>query len=262
VETSETSPVENTEEGLDLPAGATRTAFSAAQYDESYPDGYENHFWNLARTTIVLNALQSNVAKTDVILEIGCGRGLYVSKARQAGFIALGCDLGRPRVHDAVSNYVQVGADFRDLDPATLATVSTVLVLDVLEHLEDPDDFLKQLSVTMPALHTVIATVPARKELWSNYDDHFGHFRRYTKPELETLMRSAGFPEVEARYFFRFLYLPMWILANIQGNRSVAIHSPANPWLHKVLGIVGRLDARILPGGLWGTSVIGIAKKK
>jgi hypothetical protein len=74
-------------------------------------------------------------------------------------------------------------------------------------------------------------------------------------------MRSADFKRVESRYFFRFLYLPMWILANIQGNRSVAIHSPANPWLHKVLGIVGRLDARILPGGLWGTSVIGIAKK-
>jgi SAM-dependent methyltransferase len=261
VGTSENSPAQKAETDLGVPAGAIDTAFSTSQYDESYPEGYENHFWNLARTNIVLNALQRNVAKTDIILEVGCGRGLYVAKARQAGFVALGCDLGRPRVHDEVANYVQVGTDFRDLDPAILATVSAVLVLDVLEHLEDPDDFLKQLLATMPALHTIIATVPARKELWSNYDEHFGHFRRYAKSELESLMRSAGFKQVESRYFFRFLYLPMWLLANIQGNRSVAIHSPANPWLHKVLGIVGRLDARILPRGLWGASVIGIAKK-
>ncbi|HVX75775.1 MAG TPA: methyltransferase domain-containing protein [Bradyrhizobium sp.] len=237
------------------------TAFSGDQYDESYPEGYQDHFWHVARIRVVLNALRRHVPKSSVVLEIGCARGLYVAKAREAGFAAFGCDLGKPKVHDVVSDYVRTGTDFRDLDPAVLAKVSAVLLFDVLEHLDEPKDVLAQLSVAMPSLRTVIATVPARRELWSNYDDHFGHFRRYTRLDLENLFNSAGFKSVESRYFFRFLYPPMWILSNINRSRAVAIQRPGNRWLHKVIGVVGILDAWLLPKNVWGTSVIGVAKK-
>jgi hypothetical protein len=248
---------------LDIsPSEVEGTAFSGAEYDAAYPDGYENHFWHLARAEIILDALKRYVPRSSVILEVGCGRGLYVAKARQADFAAFGCDLGRPRVHDSVADVVQTGKDFRDLDPSLLAKVSAVLLLDVLEHLEEPEAILKQLSDAMPALQTIVATVPARKELWSNYDEHYGHFRRYSRSELDDLYRSAGYQPVESRYFFRFLYLPMWIQANIQRKRAVEIQRPGNAWLHKALGVFGVIEARLLPRSMWGTSIIGIAQKR
>src|ERR1700759_4733422 len=66
------------------------TAFSGAEYDAAYPDGYEDHFWHLARVNIILDALQRYVAGGAVVLEVGCGRGLYVAKAGEAGFFAVG----------------------------------------------------------------------------------------------------------------------------------------------------------------------------
>jgi hypothetical protein len=78
---------------------------------------------------------------------------------------------------------------------------------------------------------------------------------------LEGLFNSAGFKPIESRYFFRFLYPPMWILSNINRNRAVDIQRPGNRWLHKAIGAIGILEAKLLPKGVWGTSVIGVAKK-
>jgi hypothetical protein len=54
--------------------------------------------------------------------------------------------------------------------------------------------------------------VPAYAALWSNGDDHAGHFRRYTVSELVRKLQTCGFQTVFASYIFSFLPLPVFLM--------------------------------------------------
>src|SRR5690606_41493409 len=71
-------------------------AYDHRRSAETFPPGYDRHFWHQARRRIVLDALRRHGASR--VLDIGCGPGAYVRALREAGFDALGCDPG----HDGV----------------------------------------------------------------------------------------------------------------------------------------------------------------
>jgi hypothetical protein len=88
-----------------------------------------------------------------------------------------------------------VNYDDNDLEPSNPAHVRTrerpssgydlALLLDVLEHIEDPDTFIG--SVLAPLTHSgtpVLVAVPAHQRLFSAHDEALGHFRRYGRREL------------------------------------------------------------------------------
>ena len=53
--------------------------------------------------------------------------------------------------------------------------------------------------------------VPARPELFSPIDKDFGHFRRYTLPELSEKLTRAGFEIVRLNYFNFTGYFAWWL---------------------------------------------------
>ena len=80
-----------------------------------------------------------------------------------------------------------------DLPEEERRGVTTLLVLDVIEHLEDPIAFLREVLSSFPDVSSLIVTVPAREELWSAFDDFYGHHRRYTLRDIDT---PADYEEV------------------------------------------------------------------
>jgi SAM-dependent methyltransferase len=170
-----------------------RSEFSEVQYDEAYPDGIEQHFWHLARNRLVEATLRQGADRKGRVLEIGCGPGLVLQYLRGRGFDCWGCELGDPPLPDAIRPFVLVKRDFRDLDPAFRRDTNSLLLLDVLEHIPDDTEFLRALVAAFPQSRSLILTVPARGELWSNYDDHYGHFRRYDQARLAAVLDEAGF---------------------------------------------------------------------
>ena len=84
----------------------------------------------------------------------------------------------------------RTATDARQLEVAQRNEVRTILLLDVIEHLEDPVAFLAELRSHFPALRHLLLTVPARQELFSNYDEFNGHFRRYDPALLRELLVS------------------------------------------------------------------------
>lgn len=244
----------------DDPAGGVGTEFSGEDYDEAYPPGYERHYWHLARGDIVRDCVRSVCRKGDTVLEVGAGRGHYVGMLRAAGFDAYGCDLGSPRVHEHVRAFVFSGTDFADLDADLRSRVTAVLLLDVIEHIEHPADFLASVFQALPALGAIIITVPARQELWSNYDEHYRHFLRYDIRRLREVARSSHLSIDSWSYFFHALYVPAWILKRIGLNRATAFVAPATPWLHRLLGRAFWLESRLLPKSVWGTSLLCVCR--
>lgn len=87
-------------------------------------------------------------------------------------------------------------------DKADFGTSEFVTLLDVLEHQQDDGDFLRSLVAKMRPGATLLVTVPALQNLWSEWDVALGHFRRYDKG---TLLQSAeGLPLVIEEVSFLF----------------------------------------------------------
>jgi len=237
------------------------TEFSGDDYDEAYPDGYEAHYWHQARGEIVRHHIEAFCRPGETLLEIGAGRGHYVRVLRAAGFDAYGCDLGNPKVHDDVAAFCFAASDFATLDVALRQRVSAVLLLDVIEHIERPSDFLASVFEALPALRTILITVPARQELWSNYDEHYRHFLRYDVGHLRQVAQASGLSIRTWSYFFHALYLPAFLLTRIGRPRATAFPAPTATRLHRLLGALFSLESRIMPKALPGTSLIAVCTR-
>lgn len=230
--------------------------YSAARYAQAFPPGYEDHFWHQARRRVVLAELAKRRVST--VLDIGCGPGQYVQAIRAAGYDCFGCEPGEAIVEPALVPYVLSRTDVEALPMDMRARVNVALLLDVIEHLPDPAAFLLRAKRALPRLETLIVTVPARAELWSELDRRAGHYRRFMLQDLMCLLRDVGFDVVDATYLFRMLYPVAWLTARRAHSRVVA--SPRYPRLHHVIGRVLAAERRLLPRTLPGTSALCVAR--
>jgi len=247
---------------MDLSADPSSRAseFGDVEYNEAYPPGYEFHYWHRARGAIVRDFARSYCKRDDIVLEIGAGRGHYVRLLRNDGFNAYGCDLGNPAIHDEVKDFAFAQTDFSSLDVTLRNRVGSVLLLDVIEHIERPNDFIASILRALPAVRSFIITVPARQELWSNYDKHFRHFRRYDIESLREIVDGSRLAILDWRYFFHGLYLPAWLLKVAGMDRRTAFTAPSKTTLHKWLGIAFWFESKLMPKGVYGTSLVCVCR--
>lgn len=81
-----------------------------------------------------------------------------------------------------------------------------IICCEVLEHIKNDDDFLKDLH----KLHTkyMILSVPARQKWFDRFDERVGHYRRYEKQELKDQLEKHGFRVKKFRsYGYPFINL-------------------------------------------------------
>jgi hypothetical protein len=244
---------------------AADTAFNQAQYQLTYSLGAERHFWNFARNRIIerhlRKAMQSSPSDKSTILDVGCGPGIMVDHLRARGLNCHGVELGQPQVRPNLDAYIRTGTSATELPAALRQSVSTVLLLDVIEHIEAPAAFIEDLRVALPALQHIIITVPARTELWSNYDEHFGHFRRYDQASLRQFADDAKLSVKTCKYFFHSLYPAMWLASHRPKQRSLhmPIPSSGSGFIHSLIGSAFNIEEQIpLTGRIVGTSMLGV----
>lgn len=241
----------------------TVSAFTSEQYAHPYPDGIQEHYWTFARNRIVARRLAEVLgsARDARVLDIGCGRGITVDYLRQRGFDAWGCEVASPLpITPAVAPYLHLETDAFTLDEAARGAVRTILLLDMLEHLEDPTAFLLECRSRFPACTSVLVTLPARMELWSNYDEYYGHFRRFDRASLEAMIPRDAFEIVRFNYFYRLLYAPARLLSALGRRRAIEVNAPepGRRWMHHLIGRVFDLEERVLPARLAGTSLLAV----
>jgi SAM-dependent methyltransferase len=85
--------------------------------------------------------------------------------------------------------------------PFADSSFDLVCAFDIIEHVEDDDGALSEVSRTAKAGGFVLMSVPLHAALWTSFDDFVGHKRRYDPPQLMsklarhhlTVERSAVF---------------------------------------------------------------------
>ena len=239
------------------PESSVSSAYSAQQFQDNYASGMERHWWSRSRANIVCRALSG--FRDDTILDVGCGPGIVVRHLRKAGYECFGCDLGIPTVLYEVQDAVWTRTEAAALGPGFRGSVSVILLLDVLEHLKDPDKFLLNLLGAFPNLKAVILTVPARQELWSAWDQHFGHYRRYDRHSLLSLCKESGLRPLTLRYFFHAIYPALFTVARITGRATKSKVQQPRSLLNILLTQVFTLEARLPIGRIFGSSLLTVA---
>jgi SAM-dependent methyltransferase len=244
------------------------TSFDQSQFDLPYAPGVEKHFWQYARNRIIerhLRLLTRQSGNDEIlVLDVGCGPGIVVGFLRQVGINCYGVELGRPFLRPGLDDYIQVDQDATKLPQAIRQQVRIILLLDVIEHIERPEIFLRRLLGSFENLQHFVITVPARMELWSNYDEFYGHFVRYDKRSFFKLAADVGLRVGKCKYFFVALYPVMWILSRFVGSRSLESRPPkgVTAFIHRIIGSFFLLEERIpFAGHFPGTSVIGIMSR-
>jgi SAM-dependent methyltransferase len=239
---------------------ADSSAFTERQRADAYPAGIDDHYWLLSRNRVVHTALRATGAEGP-ILDVGCGPGTTVRYLRRHGVECTGADVAVYETSvPTPTDLIRYGVDAFTLPIEERERVRTVLLLDVLEHLEEPSDFVRRCVEAFPALGHLLITVPARQELWSNYDTYYGHRRRYDRAAANAVCRRAGVAVLQCGYFFHALYPVLALQRLFAVDRSVEFAPVRHRWWHRLVAAVLYRDAVWLPGTVPGSSLLLVAR--
>lgn len=145
-------------------------------------------------------------------IDIGCGRGAVTRLlARHAGSVLATevTDQGVQAAREALSDCENVEVRFANLfdggtdDLGAEASFDLVLLSEVLEHLEQDSQALVRIFGLLADNGLLVITVPRDPSFWSVEDELWDHKRRYTRDELTSKLRDAGF-EIETFWSWGF----------------------------------------------------------
>jgi SAM-dependent methyltransferase len=139
-------------------------------------------------------------------------------------------------------------------------------MLDVLEHLPNPEAALRQAVELLAPGGILLVTVPAFMALWTRHDDLNHHYTRYTQRTLGMLAAAAGVQVSEMRYFFRWpapAKLAVRLMEALVPGVPVPPTLPPRP-LNWLLYTLSRLEERLLARAPipFGTSVLAIGRRR
>ncbi len=167
------------------------------------------HWWFKGRRKI-LDSLIGNIDLESEhmprILDAGCSVGTTLSFLQRYGD-AHGLDVCvealRICCRQNLSNILQ--ADARNL-PFLKESYDLLVALDLLEHLENADQCLKEFNRVLKKGGYLIISVPAYQFLWTNFDLYAHHFKRYRIRELKKMVEKEGFTIKKISYINCFLF--------------------------------------------------------
>lgn len=186
-----------------------------------------SHFWSIGRDRLV-DLLISRHAMDSPFVDAGAGTGDY---SRRLGPGCVWFDTGPVEPGGVRASVLAM--------PFADGSIGTVLVRDVIEHVDDAVALDEAFRVLRPGGHLLV-TVPGWPSLWGPRDVAAGHLRRYRRRELRSVASNAGFRVVELRGY-QFFLLPALI-----GVRLVArVSGQERPEREENVGGLNRILTRI-----------------
>lgn len=146
--------------------------------------------------------VQDHALQGKKLIEIGCGRGEYLSLLREAGVEVYGLEYAEPSVQHCIEHGLRVTRGFVDNPDYVLqhAPFDAFAALNFLEHWPDPNASLSGIARNLSENGIGLIEVPnfdmvLQKNLFTEFiSDHIFYFTRET---LETLLKLNGFEVIE-----------------------------------------------------------------
>lgn len=165
------------------------------------------------------------ILSTDTVLDVGCGNGGFVKFCAQCGPEVIFSDIDAAKVAAVADLLAGTAARsirpiVSDTNPLPLedATASKIICMEVLEHVDDPTQVMRELvRVGQPgALYLLTVPDPAsetvlKKVAPSLFFEKPNHVRVFGRDDFEHLILNAGLV-VERRTSYGFYWSIWWVL--------------------------------------------------
>jgi SAM-dependent methyltransferase len=149
------------------------------------------------------------------VLEIGCGTGNFTGLIARHARSVVAVDLNPEFIATAQQRCKDDRRiSFRCCDATAEGWESefdTIVLLDVLEHVEDDVGFLRSLRKALRPEGTLVLKVPSGDWLYGTMDRAIGHYRRYSKKTLRAALGSVGLHDSGSFYFNRLGIFGWWL---------------------------------------------------
>jgi SAM-dependent methyltransferase len=159
------------------------------------------------------------------VLDVGCGSGEFLEMLAMNGATAVGIEPSRPlsqlarvKGYEVIQSYV--AADAFD----HVAKFDGITCLQVLEHLEDPLQFLKVLRSCLTSSGVALLEVPSLEKILEDrrlYEFFVDHVNYFTVSTLTALCESAGFQVRTVRRGFEDQFLIAVVSPGDDANTDV-----------------------------------------
>lgn len=199
------------------------------------------------------------------VLEVGAGLGEFASQ-----FTSQFASLDRLVVTDVdpacVASMAERFADRAEVEARRLelgcmveplgAPVSTVVAVNVLEHIEEDSEALRSLATLVEPGGRIVLWVPGYMQLYGEFDRRVGHVRRYTPSTLRAAIEEAGLTCHEVRPV-NLLGAVAWWLVVRRGGVDAPNPRMLRSYDRTVVPVTRRLESWVTPP--FGQSVLAVA---
>jgi len=225
-----------------------------------------SHWYYASKGRALLDLLKG--LKLESLLDVGAGSGIFSRQLIDAGVcqralcVDPGYEVERVERHN--------GHEIRFARAIDRPSADLVLMMDVLEHVDDDVGLLRSYTRNLEPEDLVAISVPAFQFLWSGHDEFLEHRRRYSKRQIEAVVRAAGLEPVKSGYFFGLLFpvavaarlIDRWTVKLGLGNRKSSLARQGRT-LNRLLIALHDLERKVVfpVNGLAGLTVFCLARR-
>ncbi|MFN2601778.1 MAG: class I SAM-dependent methyltransferase [Gemmatimonadaceae bacterium] len=147
-----------------------------------------------------------------------------------------------------------------NIDEVVTATeADSIVAVNVLEHVEDDEAFLRAAAkIVRPDGH-VLLFVPAHQFLFGSLDKAFDHYRRYSKAGLSSLLSRAGWEPIQISNVNIAGVLPWLVAGKILRNTTIG-HRQMRLFDSLVIPVMRKIESIREP--FIGQSLLAIARNR
>jgi SAM-dependent methyltransferase len=192
---------------------------SSSNPDYSGKDTLE--LMNLARNynrEITKKILENAPKSNDIsVFDFGAGSGLFTQiwgHYKTVDIKAIELDLEQA---DAIEKQ---GISVVSLDEIPDNSADYIYSINVLEHIEEDRSIIAKIFQKLKPGGHFYTYVPAHNFLWTHMDDHVGHVRRYSLPELNYKLKDVGFVILTSNYADSIGVFVTLIFKFLSGNNA------------------------------------------
>jgi len=214
----------------------------------------DGHFIDVASRRFAVSALARWLpAGPATIMDVGCSSGFLLRdlRSRFPEAYVLGADYVRTPLAHLARSMPDVPLLHFDLTRCPLpgGCLDAVVLLNVLEHVENDLEGVRQANRILKRNGLAVIQAPAGQGLYDVYDEYLMHVRRYSMRGLVALLRQAGFRILDRNYSGCFFYPAFWYVKKrnkryLRAPRhvqervvSAAIRASGGhkPWMHRLM---------------------------
>jgi len=167
----------------------------------------ENKHWWHDHKRKLIHQMINKFAEKGKVLDIGAGTGKILSELKIKDWEIEGIDGEKEAVKWSQKRGIKIQqADIEKKLGFNKNSFELILVLDVIEHLNNDRQVLKEINRVLKPRGIAIITVPAYQWLFNYWDKMLGHKRRYSRKSLKNIINLDMFKIEHLGYSSMFIF--------------------------------------------------------